>query len=315
MRYFLFSHLLLLLLILTGCNSADNPQTERKEMKEESDPYSEIDIQGHRGCRGLLPENTIPAFMKAVELGVNTLEMDVVISGDNKVVCSHEPWFSSEISLTPKGEEIPGNREKEHAIYQMDYKLVSQYDVGSKGNDRFPEQEKVKVAKPLLGEVIEQADSYAAELGRPLPWYNIETKTSPSGDGKFHPEPAGFCELLLDVLKDRGVADRSIIQSFDVRTLQYVHKKYPDIKLALLIANTSSPEENIEMLGFKPDVYSPDFHLINENLVNYCTEQKMLLIPWTLNMEEEFERALELGVDGIITDYHNKILAEAAVTH
>ena len=102
---------------------------------------SSLDIQGHRGCRGLLPENTIPAFLKAIELGATTLELDVVISKDKQVVVSHDPYLSHMICLNAKGEAISEEEEKEYNLYKMSYAEIAQCDCGSQPHPGFPEQE------------------------------------------------------------------------------------------------------------------------------------------------------------------------------
>ena len=268
-----------------------------------------LDIQGHRGCRGLLPENTIPAFRKALELGVQTLELDVVITAYSQVIVSHEPFFNHEMSLKPDGSEISEEEERSHNIYQMDYATAATYDVGQKPHPRFPDQEKMAVAKPLLAEVIANAEAYAKELGRELPYYNIETKTTLAGDDSFHPGPERFVDLLMGVIQEGGIAERTYIQSFDVRTLQVMQQKYAGIPLVLLVENEEGAQANLDKLGFKPAVYSPWFKFVDEELVAFCEAENMLLIPWTLNEEAEIKRALELGVDGIISDYPDRVIA------
>lgn len=277
--------------------------------KQSAETSAALDIQGHRGCRGLLPENTLPAFRKALELGVQTLELDVVISADHQVVVSHEPFFNHEMSLKPDGSEISEEEERSHNIYQMDYAMAATYDVGQKPHPRFPDQQKMAVQKPLLREVIANSEAYAAELGRDLPFYNIETKTTPTGDNSFHPEPEPFVDLLMGVVKEAGIAERTYIQSFDIRTLQVMRQKYPDIKLVLLVENEDSAQTNLDKLGFKPAVYSPWFKYVDEKLVAFCKAENMLLIPWTLNDEAEIKRALALGVDGIISDFPDRVIA------
>src|ERR1700754_3858617 len=113
-----------------------------------------FDKEGHRGCRGLMPENTIPAMMKALELGVTTLEMDAVITADNQVVLSHEPFFNHEITTKPDGKLVTAQEEKSLNIYKMTYAQTQQYDVGLRPHPRFPQQQKLKATKPLLKEVI-----------------------------------------------------------------------------------------------------------------------------------------------------------------
>jgi len=190
-----------------------------------------LDIQGHRGCRGLMPENTIPAMLKAIDLGVTTLEMDVVITKDNKVVVSHEPWMEKEITTKPDGTYINTTVESmEFNIYKMDYDEIVKYDVGMKPHPRFPNQQKMKAVKPLLGDLIDAVENYLVSKNLPKVQYNIETKSLPAGDNKFHPMPAEFVELLMSVIKEKKIESRVIIQSFDLRSLKYLHEKYPAIK-------------------------------------------------------------------------------------
>ena len=119
-----------------------------------------FDIQGHRGARGLKPENTIPAFITALDSGVTTLEMDVVITKDKEVIVSHEPWMSSAICADPLGKAISEKEEKKHNIYKMTYEQVKGFDCGMRGNLRFPEQEKMQSVKPRLIEVIIAAENH-----------------------------------------------------------------------------------------------------------------------------------------------------------
>lgn len=266
-----------------------------------------FDTQGHRGCRGLMPENTIPAFKKALEIGVKTLEMDVVITKDKQVVLSHDPFLSHEMCADSNGNRIAEEKEKEFRIYGMTYNQLQKFDCGSLPHPRFPEQEKMEVHKPLLSDVIDASESYAKELNRDLPFYNIETKSTVEGDAIFHPKPEEFAQLLLDVVFEKGIQDRFILQSFDVRTLQYTHEKYPEIKLALLVENSLSIRENIELLGFTPNIYSCDYTLLTETGVAYSHSQKMEVIPWTINEKDKMKKWIEMGVDGIITDYPNRL--------
>ncbi len=282
-------------------------ETKHSTEVEKTNSTKKLDFQGHRGSRGLLPENTIPAFLKALDLGVTTLEMDVVITKDHKVILSHEPWFSHEIALDPEGNTISEEEERSHRIFDMEYSETQGYDVGSKPHPRFPDQEKMRVAKPLLSEVIAKAEEHAKNASRSLPFYNIETKSLPVGDSIFHPKPEEFVDLLVSVVKNAGVADRTIIQSFDVRTLQVAHQKYPELKLALLVENSESPEENLRVLGFTPDIYSPDFTLVNKELIAFARQKEMQVIPWTVNEREEMNELIEMGVDGLITDYPDRL--------
>ncbi len=266
-----------------------------------------FDKQGHRGCRGLMPENTIPAMLKALDLGVTTLEMDVVITKDKKVILSHEQWFGQEITTKPDGSYMGEREERKFNIYWMTYPETQTFDVGIKPHPRFPQQQKIKVTKPLLEDVIDSIKKDMMTRKRPFPYYNIETKTSPEFDGVFNPKPEEFVELLMTVIKAKQIEDPVIIQSFDFRTLQYLHKHYPAIKTAMLIEDFDkrSLNDQLEALGFIPTIYSPAKELVNEKLIKKCHQLKIKIIPWTVNTKEDIKKYTLMGVDGIISDYPN----------
>ena len=204
--------------------------------KTSTETTSTLDIQGHRGCRGLLPENTIPAFIKALDLGVTTLELDVVISEDEQVVVSHEPWLNHFICKSPDGYEVDKNNEMSWNLFTMNYEEeIKKCDCGSLGNPRFPDQQTMVVHKPLLSDMIDSVEAYVREKSLPPVAYNIEIKSMPEGDNLFHPVPEHFCTLVLKVLEAKGIMDRMNIQSFDVRVLQHLHETRPGIKLAYLV--------------------------------------------------------------------------------
>jgi glycerophosphoryl diester phosphodiesterase len=272
----------------------------------------QLDKQGHRGCRGLYPENTIPGFLKAIDLGVTTLEMDLVITKDKKVILSHEPFFNHEITTLPNGEYVSESNERELNIYEMVYSKVKKYDVGQKVHPRFLQQQKIKANKPLLTEVIDSVEMHAKTNNKQPLFYNIETKIQPQTDNVYHPEPQEFVDLMMAVILEKKIQNRVIVQSFDSRSLQYLHQKYPSIKTALLVEafDKKSFEKQIEDLGFTPTIYSPAQELVDLNLVQECRSKKIKLIPWTVNDLETIRRFVALGVDGIITDYPNLFFEE-----
>ena len=279
-------------------------------------PPASFDLQGHRGCRGLMPENTVPAFLKALDLGVTTLEMDVVISKDRQVVVSHEPYFNAAFSIAPNGKPVDKKEQKNLVLYQMNYADIKQYDVGSNGNPAYPEQQKLKTYKPLLSEVIEQAEAYRKAKNLPSFSYNIEIKSESSEYNKSQPEPVAFCDLVQSVLKKEFSStpdwlDRVTIQSFDFSVLKQWKQganegKYAKVRLAALVENLRSPEKNIEELGFKPDIYSPYFRLLSQDKIARLHEQGIIVIPWTVNQRDDMTRLKEWGVDGLITDYPDR---------
>jgi glycerophosphoryl diester phosphodiesterase len=265
-----------------------------------------FDIQGHRGARGLLPENTIPAFQRALDLGVTTIELDVVITKDNQVIVSHEPWMSSSICTAPDGKEIGEKEEKKFNIYKLTYDEVKQFDCGTKINEKFPQQEKISISKPLLSDVIIAVEEYIRNYSLYEVDYNIEIKSSPDGDKKFHPGVEEFSDLVYELLDQYLPLERVVIQSFDFRVLKYWHKKYPEIRLAALVENLKSIDSNLKALGFKPSVYSPYYKLLNKEKVNYLHKLKIRVIPWTVNEETEMLAFKGMGVDGFITDYPDR---------
>jgi len=265
-----------------------------------------IDIQGHRGARGLYPENTITAFTEAVREGANTLEMDVVVSKDLRIVVSHEPWMNETFCSKPNGEPVEKNTREKYNLFKMNYAEISAFDCGRRGNPEFPLQRAIPEHKPLLSEVIEKVDLYTKENDLVPVNFNIEIKCEPGSDGIFHPDPETFVDLLFDEIKKHDSADRIYLQSFDVRILQEVKKKDPKMKLALLIENKETPEQNLKRLGFNPEIYSPDFSLVNPELVKDLHAKNIQIIPWTVNEVNDMKKLLEMEVDGIITDYPNR---------
>jgi len=264
-----------------------------------------FDVQGKAGCRGIMPENTIAGMIKALDLGVTTLEMDAVISKDKQVVLSQEPYFNHEISLSPNGKPITFKAEKNHNIFKMNYEEIKTYDVGSKPHPRFLGQQKFKTYKPLLSEVIDSVEYYVKTRRLAKPDYSIETKLIPKGDLEFQPDPATYVELIMEVVKQKKIEKRVIIQSFDIRTLQYLHEKYPKVRTSLLIDEKEDFENNLNELGFTPTIYSPYSVLVGKTLVDKCHAAGIKIIPWTINSTKDLKYLMSLGVDGIITDYPN----------
>jgi glycerophosphoryl diester phosphodiesterase len=296
------------IIILFSCSSSKKHQTKPWVAPiDYNKMQTTFDYQGHRGCRGLMPENTIPAMVNALGMGVTTLEMDVVITKDKKLILSHEPFFNHEITTKPDGSFIAEKDEKNYNMYLMNYSDIIKYDVGMKPHSRFAQQQKMKAVKPLLADVFASIKQEMMTRKRPYPLFNVETKTLSATDNIYHPAPAEFVELLMKVIKEYGMEDFVIIQSFDFRTLQYLHKNYPTIKTAMLIEDYDKRtlEEQVKDLGFSPTIYSPAYILVNESLVQKCHQQNIQVIPWTVNDKTKMAELKAIGVDGIISDYPN----------
>lgn len=263
-----------------------------------------LDIQGHRGCRGLLPENTLPAFKKAIELGVHTLEMDIAVSKDNIIVVSHEPFMSRTICLDPYGKEIPIQDDKKYNLYQMTFDSIKKFDCGTKYHPRFPKQEKLNTYKPSLDEVIKLSKEINPNIK-----FNIELKAKPEYDGIFTPNPKEFVQLVLEVVSKNDALSETNLQSFDLRILEEVKLQSPKMKVAILIDGTENISDKLKQLSYKPEIISPYYKLLNKNLVTKYQKEEYQIIPWTVNSAADMKLMMDFQVDGIITDYP-KILLE-----
>jgi glycerophosphoryl diester phosphodiesterase len=208
------------------------------------------------------------------------------------------------ICLTPDGKEIPEG-DRSHNIYQMTFDDVKQYDSGSKYHAGFPQQVKFHVNKPRLKDLFDVVEKYVTDHNLPKPNYNIEIKSSPEGDGIYHPNPAEFSDKVYELIDANIEWDRVNIQSFDFRVLKYYHQKYPDVTLAMLITDASQSQTQLKELGFQPEIYSPYFVALKKDIVQDLKQIGMKVIPWTVNTTEQMENLLDMGVDGIITDFPN----------
>jgi glycerophosphoryl diester phosphodiesterase len=262
--------------------------------------------EGHRGSRGLMPENTIPAMKKAVDLGANVVEVDVYLTKDEKVLVAHDPFVNINHSLFPDGSSIPANEASKYIWRRMNYSDIRKFDVGSKPFSAFPQQEKMKVYMPLLEELIDSVEQYTASKGLPGVIYNIELKTSIRFDSLgYNATPTLLVDAVMDVVRSKSIGNRFYIQSFDVRPLQVVKKKYPGVSIGFLTDADHSFEANLQTLGFQPDIYSPSYRLVTKDLVKQCHDRHIKIIPWTVNDPALIKQLISWGVDGIITDFPN----------
>lgn len=266
-------------------------------------------LQGHRGWRGSYPENSIPGFLAVVDLGVSTLELDVVVSADHQLVVSHEPFFNPEICTFPDGSQIGPLEAEQLNIYRMRADSVQHYICGTLHYERFPEQSKIPVHKPLLTEVIAAVREHCGEKNLAVPHFNIEAKSRVEWYGEYQPEPRDYARLLTEVIRSSGLTDQSTLQSFDLKMLQSLHSSFPEAKLICLNENAGkSMPHLVSALGFKPHGYSPYFKLIDAELVATCKREGIELSAWTVNEREDIGHMLDLGVRNIITDYPERVM-------
>jgi glycerophosphoryl diester phosphodiesterase len=301
---------------------------------------SRLDVQGHRGARGLAPENTLAAFEKALALGVDTLELDVGVTKDGVVVVGHDPTLNPDITRGPDGQWLPA---RGPAIHALTYAELSRYDVGrpkpgSAYSSRYPDQVAVDGQRmPRLAEVFD----LALRTGNKKVRFNIETKTSPRAPADtLAPEP--FARALIAEIRGAGMQSRSAIQSFDWRTLQVVQREAPEIPTVYLTAQQSwldnvctgpaARKASIAPADCGESPWTAGFHLRDHGSVPKLVkaaggriwspayqdldaarlaEAKSLglrVVVWTVNEPADIRRMIELGVDGIISDRPDRVL-------
>jgi len=272
---------------------------------------SNTSFQGHRGARGLLPENTIESCLYCLQLGIPIIEFDVVISQDHKVVLSHEAWFSHKTCSHPNGAPVlPSEEKAPHLLfYQMPYAQIQQFDCGKRGHPDFLQQQAQAAHKPLLSDLIKACDAYTERNNLMPTIYNIEIKTEngAKGDNIYQPEPNVFAQLVHSVIAQTGVQNRVLVQSFDPRLVRAMRNTNSNIATSLLVDNVWGLDWNIKRLGFTPQVYAPYYKLITQKMVNKAHEKGMQIITWTVNDIPTMQKLMHMGVDSIITDYPNLV--------
>lgn len=309
-----FHRLLLLTVACTcvlACNTSAPAKTEAP-VSTMTEPTQPIDWQGHRGARGLLPENTIPAFLRALSYPqVKTLELDVVISADDRVIVSHEPWMSPEICQTADGKELPGGEDNRISLRSLTAAEIATYDCGQRPHPRFPRQANRPAEKPTLLAVFAAVDRYCIQHDRPSPRYNIELKYEEALEPAFVPDRETFVELVLADVAAWGQPELVTLQCFDPPTLAVIRAEAPAIQLAYLDEFPGGLKAKMDAIGFVPPIYSPYEIHTDAKIMAEARALNMKVIPWTVNTVERMQTMLKLGVDGIITDYPD--LIEAAV--
>lgn len=262
-----------------------------------------VEVHGHRGCRGVLPENSIDGFRHALEMGVNVLEMDLVVNAENQLVISHEPWMNPEI-CTLAGKRLP--QKSRLSILEMTHSQMQQFDCGSVGNPNFPDQERRPAVKPLFREVVEMVQEEYPDLRNSIV-YNLEIKYLRKWEGKYVPSRSAFLDLFLQTIGELGIGNQVILQCFDRKVLQMARDREVEFPLSYLVQNIWGSRYNLKKLGFLPEYYSPHFKLLTSKTMRRMKEKGIKVVPWTVNKEGDIRKMLDLRVDGIISDYPNRI--------
>ncbi len=280
-----------------------------------------FDLQGHRGARGLLPENTLPGFQKALELGVDTIECDMAITSDGVVVLHHDLWLNPNTTRGPDGQWL---EQRGPAIAELTFAELQAYDVGrlKPGTEyarQFPDQVPIDGARiPRLSDLFD----LVKKSGNAKVDIDCETKVSPFQAAATR-DPDDFTRLAIAEIRKAGMAERTMVQSFYWRTLQLIQKEAPEIRTMYLnnarsVAARRGPGGSPWLAGFDPDshggslpravkaaggrIWAPDHATLTPELLDEARKLGLSVIPWTVNDPDTIRRLLDMGVDGIISD-------------
>ena len=234
----------------------------------------------------------------------------MVVSADYQIVVSHEPWMNPRTTTAPNGAIMERQEAANVNLYQLPYSEIRRYDCGLRADPGFPEQVSMPAHKPLLREVFAAVEAHAQRLGvRPV-GYSVEVKSSPAGDGVYHPTPAFFMQLVLADLRDAGVMARTTLLSFDARILLEAHGACPGLATCLLLEKEQPWFASIRQLGFLPTVLGPDFTTVTPEAVMALrsTYPGLALVPWTVNETHDMALLRRLEVDGITTDFPDRLI-------
>jgi glycerophosphoryl diester phosphodiesterase len=270
-----------------------------------------FDLQGHRGARGLAPENTLPGFAAALAVGVDTLELDVGVTRDGVVVVHHDRRLNPDIARRPDGRwiEAPGPLLRELRFDELQRYDVGRLRPGSEYANLHSEQKPADGARiPRLADVF----ALVLKAGNTHVRVNIETKISPAAPEETL-APAPFARAVVAQIRAAGLAARASVQSFDWRTLQEVERIAPEIATVYLTGRRrgdASQPKAVHAAGGR--IWSPNYGELDSATLIEARKLDLKVIPWTVNEPGFIERFLDLGVDGLITDYPERVRAELA---
>jgi glycerophosphoryl diester phosphodiesterase len=261
-----------------------------------------IDVQGHRGARGYLPENTLPSFARALELGVTTLELDVAVTRDDVVVIHHDRDLNPDIARAPDGQWVP----RAVPIRSLTYADLQRYDVGRlrPGSDyarRFPEQQALDGTRiPRLADLFSLASN-------PRVRFNIEPKMDASALDETLPAEE-FARALIAEARKAGVQDRTTVQAFHWQVLKAVEREAPEMPTVYCTEGAASNCERVHAAGGR--IWSPDYQTLTVKKLEAARRSQMKVTVWTVNEPADIERMIAIGVDGIASDYPDRVLEQ-----
>jgi glycerophosphoryl diester phosphodiesterase len=259
-----------------------------------------FDLQGHRGARGYAPENSLPGFEHALTLGVTTFELDVGITGDGVVVIHHDRRLNPDVARGTDGRWIAAPAP---LIKDLSFDELRRYDVGrirpgSEYAQRFPHQKPIDGTRvPALSELLERYRTGSVR-------FNIELKLLPEAPDETLP-PDAFVRAVVHVVRKAGVEKRCTLQSFDWRAVKAVEREAPEVATAYLTEREASDPGKVGAAGGR--TWSPDFRALDAASAAAARRLGLRLIPWTVNEPDDIARMLRLGVDGLISDYPDRV--------
>jgi glycerophosphoryl diester phosphodiesterase len=261
-----------------------------------------IDVQGHRGARGYLPENTLPSFARALELGVSTLELDVGVTRDAVVVVHHDRGLNPDIARGPDGQWV----DRATPIHALTYAELQRYDVGRlrPGSDyarRFREQQPLDGTRvPRLADLFSLAKDHRVR-------FNIEPKMDANALDETLPA-VEFARALIAEVRKAGVADRTSVQAFHWQVLKVVEREAPEMPTVYCTEGTASNPERVHAAGGR--IWSPDYQTVTTKKLDTARKSHMKVTVWTVNEPADIERMIAMGVDGIASDYPDRVLEQ-----
>ena len=259
---------------------------------------------GHRGCRGLYPENTIEGFKKAIELGVDGIEWDVVVNKDHELIISHEPFIDTNYCLNNDGSEIKVAENRELNIYKMSTNQIKQFDCGLKTNKRFSKQEKSNETKPTFKEAEIALKEYKGTI-------LFEIKSNEKQINTFYPEAKKYAEIIYENLKNSSLLSHYIFMSFDPKIINELNKLFPKAKFIFLIDQPFKTLKQMKKkLTFKPFGLGLNYKLATKKIITNAHQEKTKIYAWTVNKIKDSNELIKMGIDGIITDYPNLLITK-----
>ena len=259
---------------------------------------SQVEYYGHRGARGLFPENSILSFKKALEYPITGIEWDVVVNKDNELVISHEPYFKTSIC---QSNLIDDDELKTYNIYQMSQQEIEGIDCGIKKTKSFPEQQKISTSKPTFKQVQQEI-----KFGNRTILFEIKSEEKEYGISQ--PSPQKFAALILEEIKASGLRENIILMSFDATILNEIYAKDPSFRLIYLTYKPLvSINKFLSVCTFKPYALGMFYRTISRKKIHALHKKEIKSFAWTVNNKKQAAGLIKIGVDGIITDYPDRI--------